>query len=56
MDSLIAERDEAEAEVEQLRAKVKKLERAIRKALGHHIPGELTPLTIRHILMDGLRD
>lgn len=41
---------------EKAEARVEKLEWSIRKALGHHVPGELTPLTIRHILMDGLRD
>lgn len=40
---------------ETAEARVEKLERAIRMALGHRTPGQLTPLIIREILMEGLR-
>lgn len=47
--------DKLEAERDIARIRVARLERAIKKALEHNVKGEVAPLTIRHILMDGLK-
>lgn len=47
--------DDLWGQIDVLEARVKKLERAMRKALGHNEPGHVTPLWVREMLMEGLR-